>query len=209
MDLIFKVHCFLNKHIKYAYQTNTENTSGFWTNEQRNTHQTCESLANSLVEYYKEKNASSVIDLGCGNGDYVNYLNLNGVKAYGVDMNTSLEQPTFFKYNLSEPFIHIADFVQSFEVGEHIPVEYMNVFINNICNNARHGIVMSWAVEGQGGDGHVNELPVEKVISLVEKKGFKLNKKKTLWIRENIDYDMRFIYFKHNLLIFDKIKKKL
>jgi hypothetical protein len=206
IDLIWKIHLFLNKHTKYGYKTNTKNSSGFWMDEQRNTHQTCLSLANSLVEYYKKNNSSSVIDLGCGNGDYVNYLNSNGVKAYGIDMNPSLKKPTFFKYDLTKPLTLKADFVQSFEVGEHIPVKYMKIFINNICNNARRGIIMSWAIEGQGGDGHINELPVEKVVYLVEKNGFKLNKNNTLWIRENIDYDIHFIYFKYNLLIFDKIK---
>lgn len=47
--------------------------------------------------------------------------------------------------------------MQSFEVGEHILAEFENNFIKNIADNARKGIIMSWALVGQGGYKHVNE----------------------------------------------------
>ena len=49
------------------------------------------------------------------------------------------------------------DWVISLEVGEHIPKEYENIFIENLHKNNIRGIVLSWAIKGQGGDGHVNE----------------------------------------------------
>jgi hypothetical protein len=47
--------------------------------------------------------------------------------------------------------------VLSLEVAEHLPVQYEDIFINNLDKLNKKGIVLSWALEGQGGDGHVNE----------------------------------------------------
>jgi hypothetical protein len=41
------------------------------------------------------------------------------------------------------------------EVGEHIPKDYELVFLHNLCS-ASDNIVLSWAIEGQSGLGHVN-----------------------------------------------------
>ena len=43
------------------------------------------------------------------------------------------------------------------EVGEHLPKEYEDIFFANIIRNSKSGILLSWAVPGQKGDGHVNE----------------------------------------------------
>ena len=64
---------------------------------------------------------------------------------------------------------------------------------------------MSWALPGQGGYGHINEKTTDSVIKLIEKNGFKLNIKKTKEIRDCIEISFKFLYFKYNLLIFDKI----
>ena len=48
------------------------------------------------------------------------------------------------------------DWVMSLEVGEHIPRQFEHTFISNIVNHATTGIVLSWAVVGQRGTGHIN-----------------------------------------------------
>ena len=61
--------------------------------------------------------------------------------------------------DLSEPIKFDTPFswVMSLEVGEHLPKKFEDIFINNLHNNNEKGIVLSWAVKGQGGDGHFNE----------------------------------------------------
>ena len=39
------------------------------------------------------------------------------------------------------------DWVLSLEVGEHIPKEYENIFIDNLCNNCINGIIISWVLD--------------------------------------------------------------
>ena len=48
------------------------------------------------------------------------------------------------------------DWVISLELGEHIPKRFEKTFINNLITHAKNGIILSWAVKGQGGVGHVN-----------------------------------------------------
>lgn len=64
------------------------------------------------------------------------------------------------------------DFVQSFEVGEHIYSVYEDTFIDNIVRHARLGLVFSWSVWGQIGFMHVNSRDCEYVIRKVEERGF-------------------------------------
>ena len=40
--------------------------------------------------------------------------------------------------------------------AEHIPKQYERNFIRNLFRHCIHGIVLSWAIENQPGDGHFN-----------------------------------------------------
>ncbi|CRG94533.1 conserved Plasmodium protein, unknown function [Plasmodium gallinaceum] len=47
-------------------------------------------LSNLIIKYLKEKNVKSVVDIGCGYGDYVNELNFHKIKSVGIDGNFKL-----------------------------------------------------------------------------------------------------------------------
>ena len=204
VDFVFFIHLFLNFHLRYMYIDDKHSSTGFWSDEQRKTHITNHNLKKYLLKYYKSKKAKKIIDLGCGTGEYVKFLKNNNINAIGVDNCDSCKN--IEKWDLTKLYNNPADYVQSFEVGEHIPKKYESVFIKNICNNAKKGIILSWALPGQGGDGHVNEKSTKYIISMIEKNGFKLNERKTQEIRNHIGLSLRFLYFRHNLLIFDKIR---
>merc|ERR1739842_266376 len=65
------------------------------------------------------------------------------------------------------------DWAMSIEVGEHIPAESEDIFIDNITKHACKGIILSWAVPGQGGQGHINEQYNGHVIEQLKKRGFR------------------------------------
>ena len=48
------------------------------------------------------------------------------------------------------------DWVQSFEVGEHIPDPKSPAYVEVLTKHARKGIIMSWALPTQGGFHHIN-----------------------------------------------------
>lgn len=113
-------------------------------------------LANALVELFR---GESVIDVGCGDGRYVNYFLNNGIYAIGIDGNPYTRNlHGCFVDDATKDLSHLGtyDWVMSLEVGEHIPVEFEWKFIDNLHKLNRRGVVLSWAVEGQGGTGHVN-----------------------------------------------------
>ncbi|CAG0921487.1 unnamed protein product [Notodromas monacha] len=64
------------------------------------------------------------------------------------------------------------NWVLSLEVGEHIPRKYQANYISNLVRHAEEGIVLSWAVEGQGGRSHVNNRNNDIIIAILEGHGF-------------------------------------
>ncbi len=88
----------------------------------------------------------------------------------------------------------------SLEVGEHIPKEYERVFIENLHRHNINGIVLSWALKGQGGFGHFNEQNNDYIKELMAEYGYfndveaenSLRKKATLW------------WFKNTIMVFRK-----
>ena len=92
------------------------------------------------------------------------------------------------------------DYVQSFEVGQHVRPEYQDGYIANLANSASKGIIISWAIIGQGGSDHINTQNSDTLIPKFEKHGLKFNEKDTKHFRDINDG-----YFKTNLMVFDKL----
>jgi hypothetical protein len=88
-------------------------------------------------------------------------------------------------FNLNKQY----DCVISLEVGEHIPENLENVFLDNLARHCKKLLILSWGIPGQVGDGHINLRTNEYIIdSLHKKKLFydlelsnKLKKSASLW----------------------------
>lgn len=118
-------------------------------------------LANALVDFLHKEKAETVVDFGCGLGDYLKCLLANGIQAIGFDGNPYTVELTGGRarvLDLSIPFDlkKQFDWVISLEVGEHLPAEYETIFIENLIRHTKNGLILSWAVEGQRGFGHFN-----------------------------------------------------
>jgi hypothetical protein len=66
--------------------------------------------------------------------------------------------------------------------------------------NAQLGLILSWAVEGQGGFRHINTHNNNYIIAKVENYGFKYNKEVSEKFRAQFDN-----WFKNSLMVFDKL----
>lgn len=119
-----------------------------------------------------------VVDMGCGNGAYVEYLNNNGVNCIGLEGNPALaKRDVVVTADLAEPlpcYIN-GDWCFSIEVGEHIPRQYEAMFLANLCQMGRKGIVLSWAYPGQGGRDHVNERTPGDISTALRQRGYVAN----------------------------------
>ena len=90
----------------------------------------------------------------------------------------------------------------SLEVGEHIPSEHEQVFLDNVAafGTKAYAVVMSWAVPGQGGRGHFNEQPNEYVIDEMRKRGFEPDHFATKFLREAAGLK----WFKNSLVVYGR-----
>jgi len=112
-------------------------------------------LAEELDSFFKKEKVTRIADFGCGDAAFVKYFTS---KKYDVDGYDGNPHASCNLVDLSEPIIldKKYDWIISFEVGEHIPKKYEDVFIQNLHNNSKKGIILTWALPNQLSVGHVN-----------------------------------------------------
>ena len=183
------------------------NDLGFWENTDATGHIHDLSIAAALSNYLADKQAKTVVDFGCGMGDYAKAFKADGynVEAYDGNPNTETLSGGIGKVlDLSKPFYlrKMFDVVLSLEVGEHIPAEFEQQFIDNICKHAKKHLVISWAIEGQGGNGHVNCKNNNYIIGQIVDRGFKHNSKDSQTIRNAATNAS---WFANTIMVFDRV----
>ena len=110
---------------------------------------------------------------------------------------------SILSYNLAYPLPDLEKgIVISLEVGAHIPSTYQDVFIDNITTICNSYLILSWAVPGQPGIGHVNCLSNETIIKLITDKGFKYLEDISNQSREELVGNCW--YFKDTLMVFKR-----
>lgn len=100
----------------------------------------------------------SVLDIGCGQGEWVDSFTRHGViVAFGVDIFPP-NRVGFSCHDLTEPVdLGVTfDLVLCLETGEHLPEEAADTLVNTIAHHANHYVVFGAAVPGQAGKGHIN-----------------------------------------------------
>ena len=145
----------------------------------------------------------SVVDFGCGTGTWLwvakNYgvseiLGIDGDYVPGNMMMIPAE--CFCAADLSQKYDAEKryDLAISMEVAEHLPPESSDIFASNLCGSS-DVVLFSAAHPGQGGDGHINEQPIEFWIKKFEshhyrpiniKQYFQDNSKIETWYKENV-----------------------
>jgi len=180
--------------------------SGYYDSEDVEKHHVFDKkLAEGLVNFSIKKNIKNLVDLGCGMGDYVRYLRNKNIDINGFDGNPYTKKITndlCSVLDLSKPHIFEEkyDYVLSLEVGEHLPKKFEDIFIQNLHNNNKRGIILTWAVEGQGGHGHFNERNNDYIKNKICKLGYTNNVEEENILRSNTTYP----WFKNTVMIFEK-----
>jgi hypothetical protein len=86
------------------------------------------------------------------------------------------------------------------EVGEHIPKQFEQIFLNNIDKYNAKGVVLSWALKGQGGFGHFNEQNNDYVKRAMAARGYKND----LAAEERLRAAASLSWFKNTIMVFRK-----
>ncbi|XP_046563095.1 uncharacterized protein LOC124271968 [Haliotis rubra] len=156
-------------------------------------------LATQLSLFFQNQTVAS---FGDGPGDYKKFLDsTNRLRAYdafdGAPYGRETSGGVVQFADLTVPLygLPLYDWIISLEVAEHIPSKSEDVYIDNIVRHAKKGVVLSWAVPGQGGLQHINNRPLDYVQNLFSSKGFdtdivasqELQEKATLpWLKRNV-----------------------
>jgi len=192
------------------------NFRGYWEDETDERHGVDPSLAFSLRKFFTKEAYNhhsqklTIIDIGCGNGYYTKYLNLYPLHCVGYDGNPNTEKITDNLCKVADftvrQILGKRDWVLSLEVGEHIPSEFEDIFIDNLDKHNKEGMVISWAIEGQGGDGHVNCHNNDYVTNKICKLGYKLDINNTQFLRNSASaYPFTGWWFTSTIFVFRKI----
>jgi len=180
--------------------------TGIWNVSGSDEHKFDHHVAFSVANLLKEQGAQSIMDFGCGNGAYVTFLRDMGFSIQGCDGNLNTPQitgNTCSVQDLSKEFRWGTEFDWSMclEVGEHIPKEHEQTFLDNLVAHTLNGLILSWALPGQGGCGHLNEQPNEYVIEQMLEKGFAFDEEESLKLRKTV----RWWWFENTLMVFRNI----
>lgn len=124
---------------------------------------------------------TSVIDVGCGPGNYLIPFKVAGCDVYGIDACSAggqlLTPDEFARVDLRFPFVppYEFDLALCIEVCEHIEVEWSTRLVDTLAGCA-DVILLTAATPGQGGTQHVNEQPHDYWLTLFnERHGFEVH----------------------------------
>jgi cyclopropane fatty-acyl-phospholipid synthase-like methyltransferase len=182
--------------------------NGYWEGLEASSQHVYDSkLGDSLANFFLTEKVKSVVDLGCGMGNYVKTFRLNNINAIGFDGNPNTPELTnnlckILDLSIPKQFDEPFDWVMSIEVGEHLPPQFEDIFIHNLHNNNKCGIVLSWAIKGQGGHGHFNEQNNDYIKSKICDLGY-IN---DIEIENNLRHNSTLRWFKNTIMVFRKIE---
>ena len=163
-----------------------------------------------IAEYFKRLGIKSVIDVGCGPGNYVTALNEVGIDAHGVDVDERcLKTPNCEVCDVvSEKAKIQASMVLSLEVGEHLKEKDSLPYVRYLADCDPEILVFSAARPGQGGTGHINCQPKEYWKERVENVGFVYDDQATKEFVGFLQEGYHMGWLVNNAMIFKRKKTK-
>lgn len=153
-----------------------------------------------------------VYDFGCGLGRYVAKLEAAGFVALGIEGHPQARSvtatPNVISWDLSEPLPDQLrgmprGSVVSIEVGEHIPADKCGTFLSNLDALCQKTLILTWAVRGQGGRCHINELDAGELVPLLLARDYRFDVEKTNQWREAAGADLH--WFKRSIYCFERV----
>jgi hypothetical protein len=94
----------------------------------------------------------------------------------------------------------LRDVVLCLEVGEHVPKESEALLLDKICQHAKEKIILSWAIPGQGGFGHVNCQSNEYIVAQMKARGWHIDWDESNYLRERCSGCS---WFENTLMVFN------
>jgi len=183
--------------------------TGYWQDNKKLYHVCCVPLCEWIIEHLSHQKSIPIYDLGCGNGEYSKRLHEAGFESVtGLEGKLPLEAEfnNIQEQDLTVPFVLEKPGNCVFlEVAEHIPAKFEDIMLTNIANSCSNNLIMSWAIRGQAGEGHVNCVDNYEAVAKIEAKGFKYLSEESISARNAIPDDNPYFWFKNTTLVFKKV----
>lgn len=173
--------------------------------------------------FNKYFNFNSIVDFGCGTGNFLGAALEMGIKdIVGIDGDyvdkkyLVFPEENFKNFNLAEDKIDLKkkyDVAICLEVLEHIDAKFEDNAVDNIVRHA-DTLLISAGHPGQGGTNHINEKPASHWVKKFTDRGYDFievrghfwdNEKIPTWYRANL----LFFYKKDKVQIDDKTYNEL
>ncbi len=183
--------------------------SNYYQHQKSGSYASAEQIVPIALNYYRP---NSIIDLGCGVGNWLSVFKQNGVeKILGIDgdyvdmSQLRIDISEFLPKDLSGPIEVVGryDMAMSLEVAEHLPRESAESFVQTLTSLS-DVVLFSAAVPYQGGTGHVNEQWPEYWVELFKKFDFVVVDpiRKEVWNNDQVDW-----WYAQNIMYFVKSTK--
>ena len=183
--------------------------NGAWRGEDAHLfHNSSPELGDWMVEILEshQHQHDRIYDFGCGVGYYLGRLRDAGfTKTTGWEFDPPRVRyiTDVRRHDLTEPArFRPASVCISFEVGEHIAQEHESTYLDTITHACASTLILSWAVRGQPGDGHVNCLDNVEVIERFAARGFVLVPSETAEARNRVMTGKECLWFGKTLFVF-------
>lgn len=175
--------------------------------KQRKGNKISKNLCHEMVDFLPKDQI--IYDLGCGTAEYLEFLFYRDFRVTGFEGTKGINEITdvpVIERDLTVllPIPNERGSVLCIEVAEHIPVEYEQTLIDNIDLYTKDYAIVSWALPGQGGIGHVNERPASYVIEQFRKRGYIFDEGLSLKWRKSAESDLPWLA--NTIYVFQKIQ---
>ncbi len=182
--------------------------SQFFQNLEQGSQASAEVVVPLILNKYNPK---SVIEFGCGHGNWAKeFLRRGAVSYIGVDGGDISEDELHFDRNLFKRgdlnksfYVGKFDLAVCLETAEHLRPENSSILVESLTS-ASDIIIFSAGIPGQGGTGHINEQWLSFWIGHFSNYGFFIDDclRKEIWDVEKIEY-----WYRQNLVVFQKMEK--
>jgi SAM-dependent methyltransferase len=162
-------------------------------------------VSEAIKEYFRP---NSVIDFGCAIGTHLEPFYESGATIHGVEGNpvafehAVVPEEYLEHHDLREPYEpdQIYDLVLCFEVAEHLPERFDDVFVDTLAESGDI-VVMTAAPPGQGGTHHINEQNRDYWYEKFQSRGLEHDHEAVADLRECIEVD-KTTWITPNLMVF-------
>lgn len=153
-----------------------------------------------VPEVLKFINPKSVVDIGCGLGNFLHVFKQNGVEEILGVNGSWVEKELLFKYINPDEFLEWDlekdikldkkyDLAVNLEVAEHLDEKAADTIVKTLVN-AGEVILFSAAIPFQGGQKHINEQPLSYWEEKFSKHGYVVHDiiRSTIWDHDEIPF---------------------